>query len=125
MLVRQYGFTHDEAENKKRAGELPADYAATVLGPYVESLAQEVERALKFFFTSTPHHRVDYILLAGGTASLPGLREAVTQHTTFACQVVNPFHGMALGRSVREKKMLREAPSYLTACGLAMRRFLR
>jgi len=26
---------------------------------------------------------------------------------------------------VREKKMLREAPSYLTACGLAMRRFLR
>lgn len=125
MLVRQYGFTHDEAENKKRAGELPADYAATVLGPYVELLAQEVERALKFFFTSTPHHRVDYILLAGGTASLPGLREAVTQHTTFACQVVNPFHGMALGRSVREKKMLREAPSYLTACGLAMRRFLR
>jgi len=26
---------------------------------------------------------------------------------------------------VREKVMLREAPSYLTACGLAMRRFLR
>ena len=32
-------------------------------------------------------------------------------------------HG--IGRGVREKKMLREAPSYLTACGLAMRRFLR
>jgi type IV pilus assembly protein PilM len=97
----------------------------TVLQPFVESLAQEIERALKFFFTSTPHNRVDYVLLAGGTATVAGLTEAVTQHTSFPCQVVNPFDGMAMGRGVREKKMMREAPSYLTACGLAMRRFLR
>ncbi len=125
MLVRQYGFTQEEAEAKKRAGELPDDYGTVVLQPYVESLAQEVERALKFFFTSTPHNRVDYILLAGGTASVPGLTEAITRHTSFPCQVVNPFDGMEIGRAVREKKMQREAPSYLTACGLAMRRFLR
>ena len=125
MLVRQYGFTLEEAESKKRAGELPDDYGAAVLQPFVESLAQELERALKFFFTSTPHNRVDYILLAGGTAGLPGLTEAVTRHTSFPCQAVNPFDGMEVGRAVREKKMLREAPSYLTACGLAMRRFLR
>ena len=125
MLVRQYGFTQDEAETKKRAGELPDDYGTVVLQPYVESLAQELERALKFFFTSTPHNRVDYILLAGGTAGIPGLTEAITRHTSFPCQVVNPFDGMEVGRAVREKKMLREAPSYLTACGLAMRRFLR
>ena len=125
MLVRQYGFTQDEAETKKRDGELPDDYGTVVLQPYVESLAQELERALKFFFTSTPHNRVDYILLAGGTAGIPGLTEAITRHTSFPCQVVNPFDGMEVGRAVREKKMLREAPSYLTACGLAMRRFLR
>ena len=125
MLVRQYGFTQDEAETKKRAGELPDDYGTVVLQPYVESLAHELERALKFFFTSTPHNRVDYILLAGGTAGIPGLTEAITRHTSFPCQVVNPFDGMEVGRAVREKKMLREAPSYLTACGLAMRRFLR
>ena len=125
MLVRQYGFTFDEAETKKRAGELPDDFGSVVLQPFVESLAQEIERALKFFFTSTPHHRVDYILLAGGTASLPGLTEVVTRLTSFPCQVVNPFDGMDVGRTVREKRMQREAPSYLTACGLAMRRFLR
>lgn len=125
MIARQYGFTVEEAESKKRGGELPDDYGQAVLEPFVESLAQEVERALKFFFTSTPYNRVDYILLAGGTASLPGLTEAITRHTSFPCQVVNPFEGMAIARGVREKKMLREAPSYLTACGLAMRRFLR
>ena len=125
LLVRQYGFTFEEAEAKKRAGELPDDYAATVLQPYVDSLAQEVERALKIFFTSTPYNRVDYVLLAGGTAGLPGLIDAVTRFTSFPCQVVNPFDGMKVARGVRDKKLVREAPSYLTACGLAMRRFLR
>lgn len=125
MLVRQYGFTLDEAEAKKRAGELPEDYAEAVLASFVEQLAQEIERALKFFFTSTPHNRVDYILLAGGTASLRGLTDAITDHTSYPCQVVNPFDGMEVGRTIREQRMQREAPSYLTACGLAMRRFLR
>ena len=125
MLVRQYGFTQEEAEYKKRAGELPDDYVRTVLQPFVESLAQEIERALKFFFTSTPYNRVDYVLLAGGSAGLAGLTEEVTRHTSFPCQVANPFTGMEMGHGVHEKKLLREAPSYLTACGLAMRRFLR
>ena len=47
--------------------------------------------------------------------------EAVIQHTGFACSVINPFEGMEVGNAVRLKKMVREAPSYLTSCGLAMR----
>ena len=45
--------------------------------------------------------------------------------TRFACRVVNPFENMKLGSAVREGKLRREAPSYLTACGLAMRRFVQ
>ncbi|MDY0105829.1 MAG: pilus assembly protein PilM, partial [Giesbergeria sp.] len=106
-------------------GDLPDDYSSNVLRPFVESLSQEIGRALQFFFTSTPHNRVDHIMLAGGSAPLQGLTEAVTQHTGFPCSVVNPFDGMEIGSSVRMKKMVREAPSYLTSCGLAMRRFLQ
>ena len=57
--------------------------------------------------------------------ALPGLTAAVTQQTTFACSLVNPFEGMEMGSAVRLKKMTREAPSYLTSCGLALRRFLQ
>jgi type IV pilus assembly protein PilM len=124
LIVRQYGFSHEEAESKKRSGELPDDYEGTVLRPFLDSMVQEVGRALQFFFTSTPHNRVDYVMLAGGSAALPGLTAAVTQHTTFACSVVNPFEGMEMGSSIRLKKMAREAPSYLTSCGLALRRFM-
>ena len=125
LIVRQYGFSNDEAETKKRSGELPEDYANVVLRPFVDTLAQEIGRALQFFFTSTPHNKIDHILLAGGAASADGLAAAVTAHTTFPASVANPFEGMTLARGVREQRMLREAPSYLTACGLAMRRFFK
>ena len=125
LISRQYGFSFKEAEQKKLSGELPEDYQTSILNPFVDSLAQEIGRALQYFFTSTPHHKVHYIMLAGGTATLPGLKERVTELTGFAAMVVNPFEGMKLGSAVRESKLRREAPSSLTACGLAMRRFLQ
>ena len=125
LIVRQYGFSLEEAESKKRSGDLPDDYEASVLRPFVDSMVQEIGRALQFFFTSTPHNKVDYVMLAGGSSALPGLTASVTQHTTFACNLVDPFEGMEMGDGVRLKKMTREAPSYLTSCGLALRRFLQ
>lgn len=125
LIVRQYGFSPEEAETKKRSGELPEDYATGVLQPFVDNLAQEIARAMQFFFTSTPHNKVDYVMLAGGSSALHGLTEAITAQTGFACMLLNPFEGMEISDNVREKKMRREAQSYLGACGLAMRRFLQ
>jgi type IV pilus assembly protein PilM len=124
LISRQYGFSFEEAEQKKLAGELPDDFESTILTGFVDTLSQEIGRALQYFFTSTPHHKVHYVMLAGGTAALPGLKDRVTDLTGFASMVVNPFDGMKVGAGVREAKVRKEAPSYLTACGLAMRRFL-
>lgn len=123
LISRQYGFSFEEAEQKKLSGDLPEDYESTILNTFVDSLSQEIGRSLQYFFTSTPHHKVHYVMLAGGTATLPGLKERVTELTGFASMVVNPFEQMRLGSAIREAKVRREAPSYLTACGLAMRRF--
>jgi type IV pilus assembly protein PilM len=125
LISRQYGFSFEEAEQKKLAGDLPEDYETAILAPFVDSLSQEIGRALQYFFTSTPHHKVHYVMLAGGTATLPGLKDRVTELTGFASMVVNPFDNMQLGSSVRESRIRREAASYLTACGLAMRRFVQ
>ncbi len=125
LISRQYGFSFEEAEQKKLSGDLPDDYDAVILAPFVDSLSQEIGRALQYFFTSTPHHKVHYVMLAGGTATLPGLKDRLTELTGFASMVVNPFESMKLGSAVREAKVRREAPAYLTACGLAMRRFAK
>lgn len=125
LIVRQYGFSVDEAEAKKRTGDLPEDYQSAILQPFVESMAQEIGRALQFFFTSTPHNHVDYVMLAGGSSALNGLTNAVTDNTSFACLLANPFEGMEFGHGIRENKIKQESSLYLTACGLALRRFLQ
>jgi len=79
---------------------------------------------LQYFFTSTPHHRVHHVMLAGGSATLMGLADRVNSLTGFMASVVNPFEGMKTGPAVREARARKEASSYLTACGLAMRRYL-
>lgn len=123
LIVRQYGFSLEEAESKKRSDDLPEDYLDSVLHPFVDNLAQEIGRALQFFFTSTPHNRVDYVMLAGGSSCLAGLTQAVAEHTSSGCLAANPFLGMVMGPQVRANKIQQEAASYLTSCGLALRRF--
>lgn len=123
LIVKQYGMSFEEAETKKRNGELPPDYSAKVLQPFMESLCQEIGRALQFFFTSTPHNKVDYILLSGGSAGLPGLPLMVTGQTSFPCKLINPFEGMKLGSGIHTRRLEMEATSYLVATGLALRRF--
>jgi type IV pilus assembly protein PilM len=66
---------------------------------------------------------VDHVLLAGGAATLVGLAERVREVTGFDSMVVNPFDLMHLGAGLSAERLAREAPAYLVACGLAMRRF--
>lgn len=122
-IVRAYGLMPEEAEVRKKAGDLPEDYALQVLQPFIESGVADVSRALQFFFTSTPYTRVDRICLAGGACVVPGFAEAVAERTGVATAILNPFGGMELGAAVREKQLGVDAPALLTACGLAMRRF--
>jgi type IV pilus assembly protein PilM len=121
--VRAYGLSFEEAEARKKAGDLPDNYGADLLAPFLENAALEVTRAIQFFFTSTPYTRIDQIYLAGGCAVLPGLLDIIASRTKISSAVISPFKGMQLGPSVREQQLRNEAPAYLVACGLALRRF--
>ncbi|KQV79518.1 pilus assembly protein PilM [Massilia sp. Root351] len=122
-IVRSYGMAFDEAETRKKSGELPDSYGADILAPFLESAALEVTRAIQFFYTSTPYTRVDQLFLAGGCALIPGLLDIVASRSKISSAVISPFKGMQLGPGVREQALRAEAPAYLVACGLAMRRF--
>jgi type IV pilus assembly protein PilM len=122
-IVRAYGLSFEEAEARKKAGDLPDNYGADLLAPFLENAALEVTRAIQFFFTSTPYTRIDQIYLAGGCALVPGLLDVIAGRTRISSAVISPFKGMQLGPSVREQQLRNEAPAYLVACGLALRRF--
>ncbi len=122
-IMRAYGMGPEEAENLKRSGTPPDNYETEILHPFIENLAQEVSRALQFFFTSTPHNEVHHIILAGGSALIPGVADIVGQRTNVNTILADPFAGMAISPRIRAKQLATDAPSLMVACGLALRKF--
>ncbi|WP_369602907.1 pilus assembly protein PilM [Hahella sp. SMD15-11] len=122
-IQRRYGLSLEEAGMAKKQGGLPDDYEPEVLEPFKDAVVQQVHRSMNFFFSSTPYNEVDYIILAGGTASIAGLPEKVQEHMGIPTLVANPFADMALSSRVNASLLANDAPSLMIACGLAMRSF--
>lgn len=123
QIQGMFGLSAEEAESAKRNGGLPDNYESDVLSPFRESVVMEIARALQFFFTSTQYNEVDYIVLSGGCAVLPGLDDAVATRTQVSTMVANPFALMTLSSRIKPRQLQTDAPSLIVACGLAMRRF--
>jgi type IV pilus assembly protein PilM len=122
-IQRRYGLSMEEAGLAKKQGGLPDDYDSEVLQPFKEAVVQQVSRSLQFFFAAGQFHDVDYILLAGGTASIPGLDRLIQQKIGTQTLVANPFADMALSNKVNAGALASDAPSLMIACGLALRSF--
>jgi Tfp pilus assembly PilM family ATPase len=62
-------------------------------------------------------------MLAGGSAELAGLVESLGARVHAPCVLLDPFVGMTPVAALSAGQIPHK-PAYLTACGLALRRFL-
>lgn len=122
-IQRRYGLSQEEAGLAKKQGGLPDDYEVEVLIPFREAVVQQVARALQFFYGATQYNSVDYVVLAGGTSSIPRLADMVHDKVGAIALVANPFSDMSVGSRVNASALSNDAPSLMIACGLAMRSF--
>jgi type IV pilus assembly protein PilM len=122
-IMRRYGLSYEEAGMAKRQGGLPENYVTDVLEPFKEAMAQQASRSLQFFYSSSPHNKVDHVVLAGGSASIPGVDELIQERLGVETGIANPFASMSLSARVKPQSLSNDAPSLLVACGLALRSF--
>lgn len=122
-VMRRYGLSYEEAGLAKRQGGLPESYEIEVLEPFKEAMAQQVSRLLQFFFAGSEHNRVDQIVLAGGCASIAGVKEMVEEQIGVPTVVASPVASMTLSPKVQAQALQADAPALMIACGLALRSF--
>ena len=122
-IMRRYGLPLEEAGLAKKQGGLPDDYEPEVLEPFKDAVVQQVARSLQFFFSSSQYNDVDYIILAGGVASMQGLDTLVQDKLGTPATVANPFAEMSISSKVDAVALAGDAPAMMIACGLAMRSF--
>ncbi len=122
-IQRRYSLSFEEAGLAKKQGGLPDDYEEEVLQPFKEAVLQQVTRSLQFFFSSSQYDDVDYIVLAGGTASIDGLPDLIENKLGTPTIIANPFVDMSLSSRVDADALSNDAPALMISCGLAMRSF--
>jgi type IV pilus assembly protein PilM len=122
-IQRRYGLSYEEAGLAKRHGGLPDNYTSDVLDPFKRAMAQQIQRSLQFFVSSSANRGIDSVILAGGCASIPGIEKLVEQSLGVPVYVVNPFVNMALSNKVKPQTLSNDAPAMMIACGLALRSF--
>lgn len=122
-IQRRYGLSMEEAGLAKKQGGLPDDYESEVLDPFKEAVVQQVTRSLQFFFSASQYNDVDYIILAGGVASMEGLTGLIEEKLGTQTVVANPFAGMSVSSRVNAVSLANDAPSLMIVTGLAMRSF--
>lgn len=105
-------------------GGSPRDSRDALLRPFLDELAQQIDRAFQVFFSSArAGGRVDRLLIAGGSAYLPGVEQHLSQWLEIPVQCARPLSPLA-GQRERAQLESREA-ALLIALGLATRSFDR
>ncbi len=122
-IQRRYGLSREEAGLAKKQGGLPDDYEMEVLTPFKDAVVQQVTRSLQFFFSASQYNDVDYIILAGGVASLEGLVGLIEEKLGTQTVVANPFARMSVSSRVNAVSLANDAPALMIVTGLAMRSF--
>ncbi|NKN32662.1 pilus assembly protein PilM [Marichromatium bheemlicum] len=120
-VQRRYGFSREQAAQKILDGDVAEGYDMDVLAPFKEALAQQIGRALQFFYSGTSYSKVDRLVISGGAASLPRLDQLVGERLRIPTTIANPFARMVLAPTLDAQALMREAPGMMLALGLALR----
>lgn len=123
-IQRRYNLSMPEALKAQKEGGLPEGYEVDILNPFKFVAAQHVSRALQFFFSSSSFSEIDTIVLAGGTATTPGLAQLIQEQLGIPTVVANPLAKMEIASKVNAAQVQGDAASLLMCCGLAMRSFV-
>ena len=133
-IAKEYNVSFSEAENSKltsglvtlgggHAGQL--DEATAALGTIIRNaltrLTAEIQRTNTLFRSQQGGNAPQKVLLAGGTANLPYLREFLEEKLSLPVETFNPLQRISVGKGVDVDALGREAHQLGEIVGLGLR----
>lgn len=133
-IAKEYNISFAEAENTKltsglvtlgggHAGQL--DEASAALGTIIRNsltrLTAEIQRTNTLFRSQHGGAAPQKVLLAGGTANLPYLREFLEEKLNLPVEIFNPLQRISVGKGIDVDSLAREAHQLGEIVGLGLR----
>ncbi|MCX8008672.1 MAG: pilus assembly protein PilM, partial [Patescibacteria group bacterium] len=122
-LIQVFGLKQNQAEEFKKAYGLDKRHLegkiVEAVKPVMDIIISEIKRAFVFYQEKSKVNQIDFILLSGGTAQLPGIASYFSQHIGIEAQLADPWIGIR--RDQKFSFLDSEGVIYTVAVGLARR----
>ncbi len=124
-LRKELNITFEQAETLKRGQSVDGvapDKLPAILASVNDFIGGEIQKTIDFFKNTTPGESIARMVLAGGSARVPHLRESLAERFGVAVEPLNPFNRVQIGKGISPETLDELSPSVSIAVGLASRR---
>ena len=121
VIAKGLDLSHGEAEElKKKHGLLSSEIDTRVpMLPLIDLILNEIEKIFQNFYR-TEKKEIQKLILAGGSAFLPGLADYFSKNLALTVEIANPFSNIYYP-PILEETLREMGPSYAIALGTALR----
>ena len=89
----------------------------------LEALTKQMQHALHFFYSTSEYHNIDQIILSGKIAKISDIVQIVKEKVGIETCIINPFADLEINSALNKEELMKEASSFVTSVGLALRGF--
>jgi len=126
-LQKELDLSFDDAERLKKGDTLPTvtdEQKGQILRSVSDILTLEIQKTFDFFRATASGENIQRIMVAGGTARVPGLVDLLREEFAMPVEELNPFRKVLINPGKHGEDQIRElAPRLVVAVGLALRSF--
>jgi type IV pilus assembly protein PilM len=126
-LQKELDLSFEDAERLKKGDTLPSvtdEQKQQILRSVSDILTLEIQKTFDFFRATASGENIQRIVVAGGTARVPGLVDLLREEFAMPVEELNPFRKVLVNPSRHSDDQIREmSPRLAIAVGLALRSF--
>lgn len=126
-LQKELDLNFEDAERLKMGGTVAGvteEQRTSILRSVSDILMLEIQKTFDFFRATASGENIRRIVVAGGTARVPGLLDLLREEFSMPVEELYPFRKIAVNPGKHNEDQIREmAPRLAIAVGLALRSF--
>jgi type IV pilus assembly protein PilM len=126
-LQKELDLSYDDAERLKKGESIAGvaeEHRGTILRSVTDILVLEIQKTFDFFRATATGESIQKIVVAGGSARVPGLLDVLREEFAVPVEEMYPFRKIVIDPAHHNEEEIRElGPRLAIAVGLALRSF--
>jgi type IV pilus assembly protein PilM len=123
QIQKNYNYNYLKAELAQRYHNPPDNDYIELLESFKTNMTQQISRIVQSYYSSHNSDKLSHLLITGGGSSIANIIEPIYTKVGGDVSIVNPMASMSIASRINKQALIKDAPTLMIACGLALRSF--